>query len=159
MEGLSERRLVGVNLTSFPTSLYCTPRRGKRIVDSVEMAAIRQRVSRVGQIFSGPRALVEAIRIDKDKETDEDAGLFGNWSNKDLDPSSPSQRVWTSWSFFVFQFSIAFSPTTYNVGASLFAISLNWWTILIASCRVELQSPVETFDPGELTMRQSSSRS
>ncbi|KAF7125404.1 hypothetical protein CNMCM5793_001582 [Aspergillus hiratsukae] len=97
------------------------------------MAAIRQRASRVGQIFSSPRALVEAIRIDKDKETDEDAGLFGDWSNKDLDPSSPSQRVWTSWSFFVFQFSIAFSPTTYNVGASLFAIGLNWWTILIAS--------------------------
>ncbi|RLL93203.1 hypothetical protein CFD26_100974 [Aspergillus turcosus] len=97
------------------------------------MAAIRQRASRIGQIFSSPRALVEAIRIDKDKETDEDAGLFGDWSNKDLDPSPPSQRVWTSWSFFVFQFSIAFSPTTYNVGASLFAIGLNWWTILIAS--------------------------
>ncbi|KAJ6103573.1 hypothetical protein N7486_003795 [Penicillium sp. IBT 16267x] len=97
------------------------------------MAAIRQRASRAGQIFSSPRALVEAIRIDNDKETDENAGLFGDWSNKDLDPSPPSQRVWNLWSFFVFQFSIAFSPTTYNVGASLFAIGLNWWTILIAS--------------------------
>ncbi|KAH8660291.1 putative allantoin permease [Xylariales sp. PMI_506] len=60
-------------------------------------------------------------------------GSFGRWSNKDLDPTPPSQRRWTSWSFFAFQFSIAFSPTTYNVGASLYAIGLNWWNIFIAS--------------------------
>ena len=58
---------------------------------------------------------------------------FGRWSNIDLDPTPPPQRMWNSWSFFAYQFSIAFSPTTYNVGASLYAIGLNWWTIFIAS--------------------------
>ncbi|KAJ5605509.1 Permease cytosine/purine uracil thiamine allantoin [Penicillium lagena] len=96
------------------------------------MTTIRQRATRVRQIFSSPRTIVEAIRIEKE-ESDEDAGLFTSWSNKDLDPSPPWQRTWTPWSFFAFQFSIAFSPTTYNVGASLFAVGLSWWIILISS--------------------------
>ncbi|EED19108.1 allantoin permease, putative [Talaromyces stipitatus ATCC 10500] len=68
----------------------------------------------------------------------EENGQFGKWSNKDLDPSPPSQRTWSAWSFFAFQFSIAFSPTTYNAGASLYAIGLNWWTIFIASVIVSI---------------------
>jgi nucleobase:cation symporter-1, NCS1 family len=63
----------------------------------------------------------------------EESGQFGRWSNKDLDPSPPAQRTWSALSFFAFQFSIAFSPTTYNAGASLYAIGLNWWIIFIAS--------------------------
>lgn len=97
------------------------------------MSTIKQRFTCVKQAFSSPRALLESVRLENDKETPEEAGLFGSWSNKDLDPSPPSQRVWTPWSFFAFQFSIAFSPTTYNVGASLYATGLNWWTIFIAS--------------------------
>ncbi|KAL2859021.1 permease for cytosine/purines, uracil, thiamine, allantoin-domain-containing protein [Aspergillus pseudodeflectus] len=83
--------------------------------------------------LSSPRALLDTIRIDKSGGGESESGQFGKWSNKDLDPSPPEQRTWTFWSFFAFQFSIAFSPTTYNVGASLYAIGLNWWTILIAS--------------------------
>jgi NCS1 family nucleobase:cation symporter-1 len=83
--------------------------------------------------LSSPRALLDTIRIDKSGGDVSESGQFGKWSNKDLDPSPPEQRTWTFWSFFAFQFSIAFSPTTYNVGASLYAIGLNWWTILIAS--------------------------
>lgn len=98
------------------------------------MSTVRQRFTGVMEAFSGPRTLLEAVRLDNDKETQADAGLFGSWSNKDLDPSPPSHRVWTPWSFFAFQFSIAFSPTTYNVGASLYATGLNWWIITIASC-------------------------
>lgn len=98
------------------------------------MSTIKQRFTAAKQAISSPRALLESVRLENDKETQEEAGLFGSWSNKDLDPSPPSQRVWTPWSFFAFQFSIAFSPTTYNVGASLYATGLNWWTILIASC-------------------------
>lgn len=79
-----------------------------------------------------PRAILEAIQVDNN-EPEEQKSKFGRWSNKDLDPSPPSQRIWNSWSFFCYQFSIAFSPTTYNVGASLYAIGLNWWTIFIAT--------------------------
>ncbi|KAF2091730.1 hypothetical protein K490DRAFT_9817, partial [Saccharata proteae CBS 121410] len=55
------------------------------------------------------------------------------WSNADLDASPPAQRKWSAWYFFAFQFSIPLSPLTYNLGASLVAIGLNWWTILIAA--------------------------
>ncbi|KAL2817985.1 permease for cytosine/purines, uracil, thiamine, allantoin-domain-containing protein [Aspergillus cavernicola] len=91
----------------------------------------------VSKRLASPKALLDAIRIDNDQDESE-SGQFGKWSNKDLDPSPPEQRTWTSWSFFAFQFSIAFSPTTYNVGASLFAIGLTWWTILIASIVVSV---------------------
>ncbi|KAL2810803.1 permease for cytosine/purines, uracil, thiamine, allantoin-domain-containing protein [Aspergillus granulosus] len=91
------------------------------------------KLATVKHALSGPRAFLENIRIDKSGQDEHESGHFGKWSNKDLDPSPPEQRSWTSWSFFAFQFSIAFSPTTYNVGASLYAIGLNWWTILIAS--------------------------
>ncbi|ORX92644.1 putative allantoin permease [Clohesyomyces aquaticus] len=58
---------------------------------------------------------------------------YDRWSNVDLEPTKPEQRNWAGWYFFAFQFSIAFSPTTYNIGSSLYAIGLNWWTIIIAS--------------------------
>ena len=97
---------------------------------------MKQRFTGAKRAFSSRRALLEAVRTANDGE----AGLFGSWSNRDLDPSPPSQRIWTPWSFFAFQFSIAFSPTTYNVGASLYAVGLNWWTILIASCETLLHT-------------------
>jgi len=62
-------------------------------------------------------------------------GGFGKWSNKDLDPSPPEARGWRWWYFFAFQFSIAFSPTTYNLGASMYAIGLTWWTIVVAASK------------------------
>jgi nucleobase:cation symporter-1, NCS1 family len=58
---------------------------------------------------------------------------YGKWSNKDLEPTPPVQRNWSGWYFFAFQFSIAFSPTTYNIGSSLYAVGLNWWLITISS--------------------------
>lgn len=59
--------------------------------------------------------------------------IDGRWSNIDLEPTPPDKRNWSPWYFFAFQFSIAFSPTTYNIGSSLFAIGLTWYTITIAS--------------------------
>ncbi|KAL4907001.1 hypothetical protein BDW74DRAFT_131196 [Aspergillus multicolor] len=96
----------------------------------------------VTKVLSSPHKILAAIRIGKSDREESETGQFGKWSNKDLDPSPPEQRTWTSWSFFAFQFSIAFSPTTYNVGASLFAIGLNWWTILIASIVVSFMVAV-----------------
>ncbi|KAF9875176.1 allantoin transport [Colletotrichum karsti] len=84
-----------------------------------------------------PREFAKTIRLNNPRP-ESTQGKFGRWSNIDLDPTPPEQRTWNSWSFFAFQFSIAFSPTTYNVGASLYAIGLNWWTILIASIVVSV---------------------
>ena len=73
----------------------------------------------------------------KAKQTSEDkddgATTHGRWSNIDLEPTPPTSRNWSGWYFFAFQFSIAFSPTTYNIGSSLYAIGLTWQTIIIAS--------------------------
>jgi NCS1 family nucleobase:cation symporter-1 len=96
--------------------------------------AMREKAARIGQTLSSPRRMVEALQVGN-KDPEATKGRFGKWSNKDLDPTPPEQRTWNSWSFFAFQFSIAFSPTTYNVGASLYAIGLNWWTIFIASSK------------------------
>ncbi|KAL3298374.1 putative allantoin permease [Colletotrichum asianum] len=101
----------------------------------------RNLASVADRIPSSPRKLREAIRLNNSKPESTE-GKFGRWSNKDLDPTPPEQRTWNSWSFFVFQFSVAFSPTTYNVGASLYAIGLNWWTILIASIIVSVMVAV-----------------
>jgi NCS1 family nucleobase:cation symporter-1 len=89
-------------------------------------------MSAVRRIIKSPAQVMEAVSIRSDGP-EGTKGRWSRWSNKDLDPTPPAQRIWTSWSFFAFQFSIAFSPTTYNVGASLYAIGLNWWIIFIAS--------------------------
>ncbi|KAL5337503.1 permease for cytosine/purines, uracil, thiamine, allantoin-domain-containing protein [Aspergillus crustosus] len=94
---------------------------------------IKTKLTSAKAALSSPQAFLNAIRTDTNTAAESKKGQFGKWSNKDLDPSPPEQRSWTHWSFFAFQFSIAFSPTTYNVGASLFAIGLSWWIILIAS--------------------------
>lgn len=75
----------------------------------------------------GIRNLKSKLQVE---QTDEKESA---WSNIDLQPTSPEDRNWSPWYFFAFQFSIAFSPTTFNLGASLVAIGLNWWTIVIAS--------------------------
>uniref|UniRef100_A0A093UQF2 Allantoin permease n=1 Tax=Talaromyces marneffei PM1 TaxID=1077442 RepID=A0A093UQF2_TALMA len=103
------------------------------------MASSRKPFSyRTQQIF-------DKLKVNNNSDDGEESGQFGKWSNKDLDPSPPSQRTWSAWSFFAFQFSIAFSPTTYNAGASLYAIGLNWWTIFIASIIVSIMIAVLLF--------------
>ncbi|OKL62315.1 hypothetical protein UA08_03031 [Talaromyces atroroseus] len=76
--------------------------------------ALAQRLSRRGQ------SILDTCKVGNktDDGQHEESGQFGRWSNRDLDPSPPAQRTWSALSFFAFQFSIAFSPTTYNAGAS-----------------------------------------
>lgn len=78
--------------------------------------------------------LARMLRADQTHDDlHKEESAYGRWSNVDLEPTPPVQRNWSSWYFFAFQFSIAFSPTTYNIGSSLFAIGLTWQTIIIAS--------------------------
>ncbi|KAK8858958.1 hypothetical protein IAR55_003190 [Kwoniella newhampshirensis] len=68
------------------------------------------------------------------KETEDEEKSKGNkWTNVDLAPNPPETRRWNAWSFFLFQFSISFSPTTYNAGASLVTAGLLWWHIFLAA--------------------------
>ncbi|KAK4504064.1 hypothetical protein PRZ48_004979 [Zasmidium cellare] len=73
------------------------------------------------------------IRVKETQDEREDGKTYGRWSNVDLEPTPPEQRKWNAWYFFAFQFSIAFSPTTYNIGSTLYSIGLTWWTIVIAA--------------------------
>ncbi|EMF14673.1 allantoin permease [Sphaerulina musiva SO2202] len=80
--------------------------------------------------------LRNAIQVHRPTEQAEleGSGLnYGKWSNIDLEPTPPSQRNWSPWYYFAFQFSIAFSPTTYNIGSTLFSIGLTWWHIILAA--------------------------
>jgi NCS1 family nucleobase:cation symporter-1 len=88
------------------------------------------------------------VKVEETEEQKKEAGR--SWTNVDLAPNPPETRRWDSWSFFLFQvsrmtakqicdrylinqFSISFSPTTYNSGASLVAIGLLWWHIFLAA--------------------------
>lgn len=81
------------------------------------------------------RNAIQVHRPTEQAETEtETSGLnYGKWSNIDLEPTPPSQRNWSPWYYFAFQFSIAFSPTTYNIGSTLFSIGLTWWHIILAA--------------------------
>lgn len=69
----------------------------------------------------------------RELDADGNEKTYGPLSNRDLEPTAPGERNWSALHFFAFQFSIAFTPTTYNIGSSLYAIGLNWWTIIIAA--------------------------
>lgn len=76
----------------------------------------------------------DALKVQKGSEDPNGpAKKYGKWSNIDLEPTPPEQRNWSPLYYFAFQFSIAFSPTTYNIGSTLFSIGLNYWTIIIAA--------------------------
>ncbi|KAF1915099.1 permease for cytosine/purines, uracil, thiamine, allantoin-domain-containing protein [Ampelomyces quisqualis] len=53
--------------------------------------------------------------------------------NKDLLPSPPSDRRWRWQHYFAYYLTMTFSPSSYNLGASLVSIGLLWWHGLIAA--------------------------
>ncbi|ORY26801.1 putative allantoin permease [Naematelia encephala] len=75
--------------------------------------------------------LKKLVQVEETEEMKQSTGK--TWTNADLAPNPPETRRWDSWSFFLFQFSISFSPTTYNAGASLVASGLLWWHIFLAA--------------------------
>lgn len=95
-----------------------------------EMVSLPTRLRNALQVH---RPTGEAEReTERERETETRLN-YGKWSNIDLEPTPPSQRNWSPWYYFAFQFSIAFSPTTYNIGSTLFSIGLSWWLIIIAA--------------------------
>ncbi|EPE10503.1 allantoin transport [Ophiostoma piceae UAMH 11346] len=57
----------------------------------------------------------------------------GTYFNEDLLPSPPSHRSWTALHFFAYYLTQTFSPSSYNLGASLISIGLAWWHGIIAA--------------------------
>ncbi|EME82746.1 uncharacterized protein MYCFIDRAFT_80362 [Pseudocercospora fijiensis CIRAD86] len=81
-----------------------------------------------------PSKLRAIAELQKEERGDHEAKpSCGKWSNVDLEPTPPERRNWSPFYYFAFQFSIAFSPTTYNIGSTLFSIGLTWWTIIDAA--------------------------
>ncbi|KAH8686205.1 putative allantoin permease [Ilyonectria robusta] len=57
----------------------------------------------------------------------------GEFFNEDLLPSPPSHRTWTALHFFAYYLTQTFSPSSYNLGATLISIGLKWWHGIIAA--------------------------
>ncbi|KAI5247928.1 hypothetical protein E4T42_05880 [Aureobasidium subglaciale] len=53
--------------------------------------------------------------------------------NKDLLPSPPEDRKWRWQHYFAYYLTMTFSPSSYNLGASLVSIGLLWWHGMIAA--------------------------
>ncbi|KAL3455511.1 permease for cytosine/purines, uracil, thiamine, allantoin-domain-containing protein [Aspergillus heterothallicus] len=84
-------------------------------------------VTRVKEAFSSKEAFLKAIET---KEVDgENKADF----NEDLLPTEPERRSWGWVHFFTYYLTTSFSPTSYNLGASLATLGLRWWHTLIAS--------------------------
>ncbi|SMY28631.1 unnamed protein product [Zymoseptoria tritici ST99CH_1A5] len=57
----------------------------------------------------------------------------GRWSNRDLEPTPPSERTWQWYSLPLFWLTNAFGPTGWNAAASLIATGMTWQQTFIAS--------------------------
>ncbi|KAK2015879.1 putative allantoin permease [Colletotrichum eremochloae] len=53
--------------------------------------------------------------------------------NEDLLPTPPEHRKWTALHFFTYYLTQTFSPGSYNLGATLISIGLQWWHGMIAA--------------------------
>ncbi|KAJ5550224.1 hypothetical protein N7535_001838 [Penicillium sp. DV-2018c] len=82
--------------------------------------------SRVKQAFSSREAFIKAIET---KEVDGESATY----NEDLLPTEPERRSWRWVHYFTYYLTTSFSPTSYNLGASLATIGLTWWHTLIAA--------------------------
>ncbi|KAL4894278.1 permease for cytosine/purines, uracil, thiamine, allantoin-domain-containing protein [Aspergillus ambiguus] len=83
--------------------------------------------TRIKGAFSSWNAFLEAIQT-KEVDGEEKAAY-----NEDLLPTEPERRSWGWVHFFTYYLTTSFSPTSYNLGASLATIGLRWWHTLIAS--------------------------
>jgi len=77
--------------------------------------------------LSSKEAFKHALRA-KGAATDGEARY-----NKDLLPTPPEDRTWHWYHFFSYYLTMTFSPSSYNLGASLVSIGLLWWHGMIAA--------------------------
>ncbi|KAL3479674.1 permease for cytosine/purines, uracil, thiamine, allantoin-domain-containing protein [Aspergillus californicus] len=53
--------------------------------------------------------------------------------NEDLLPTPPEHRTWTMLHFFTYYLTTTFSPSSYNLGATLISLGLRWWHCILAA--------------------------
>ncbi|KAL4919035.1 permease for cytosine/purines, uracil, thiamine, allantoin-domain-containing protein [Aspergillus aurantiobrunneus] len=53
--------------------------------------------------------------------------------NEDLLPTPPEQRAWNAVHFFTYYLTTTFSPSSYNLGATLISLGLRWWHCILAA--------------------------
>ncbi|KAL4805341.1 permease for cytosine/purines, uracil, thiamine, allantoin-domain-containing protein [Aspergillus unguis] len=53
--------------------------------------------------------------------------------NEDLLPTPPEHRTWTVVHFFTYYLTTTFSPSSYNLGATLISLGLTWWHCILAA--------------------------
>ncbi|KAH8174152.1 hypothetical protein LIA77_05571 [Sarocladium implicatum] len=72
----------------------------------------------------------ELKRFLETKEWPEEGEAF---FNEDLLPTPPEYRTWNAFHFFSYYLTQTFSPSSYNLGATLMTIGLQWWHGMIAA--------------------------
>ncbi|KAL2829403.1 permease for cytosine/purines, uracil, thiamine, allantoin-domain-containing protein [Aspergillus cavernicola] len=53
--------------------------------------------------------------------------------NEDLLPTPPEHRTWNVLHFFTYYLTTTFSPSSYNLGATLISLGLRWWHCILAA--------------------------
>ncbi|KAL4930361.1 nucleobase cation symporter-1 family protein [Aspergillus undulatus] len=53
--------------------------------------------------------------------------------NEDLLPTPPEHRTWNVLHFFTYYLTTTFSPSSYNLGATLISLGLLWWHCILAA--------------------------
>ncbi|KAF4871735.1 Allantoin permease [Colletotrichum siamense] len=83
--------------------------------------------TRLRRAFSSRKEFKQFIQT---KEHPDDGPAY---FNEDLLPTPPSQRTWTALHFFAYYLTQTFSPSSYNLGATLISIGLQWWHGIVAA--------------------------
>ncbi|KDQ12362.1 hypothetical protein BOTBODRAFT_56931 [Botryobasidium botryosum FD-172 SS1] len=68
-------------------------------------------------------------------ELDPDPSTFApnnKWSNKDMDPTPPDQRTWTTWSYLTLWVTDAFGVSTWEIASASMTLGLSWRQVLPA---------------------------
>lgn len=84
-------------------------------------------IDKVRTALSSKENLKDALRA-KGSTTEGEARY-----NKDLLPTPPEDRTWQWYHFFSYYLTMTFSPSSYNLGASLVSLGLLWWHCMIAA--------------------------
>ena len=84
-------------------------------------------VEKTKEALSSKEAFKDALRA-KGAATEGEARY-----NKDLLPTPPEERQWGWYHFFAYYLTMTFSPSSYNLGASLINMGLMWWHGMIAA--------------------------